>query len=331
MSRDVLHVFERANRTYGVFLLDNDSGIQRESFLNSFYKSFGFKEQLNSNWYEWFYTDNPLGYCNNYILVDLQKDTWIGGFGFAKKNYSYDGNAVVGGLAVNGFINPGYEGLGLYTGLISEGLNNESYSRSVAFSFPHQLNLASIKGHLKSGWLPFIKMSFIEIVIDGNEKSSGRVDQLNDPMDLSEIDFACVNLAAKLSFPRDYSELAWRYVSRPDKQYSYLAVAAGEGTGYMVLAYYTTREGNRRCQVADYRYSTLTALKHLIEEARFVAANKKCQVLDVLINPACECYEIYRNCGFVGRNEGYDLMTFSENPLQLGQDALVTFGDFDVV
>jgi len=332
MKFKLLQTFYRDSDPYGVFLMDNESEQQQRLFMDSFYKSFGFKEQLNLDWFKWFYTKNPLGFCNNYILVDLKKDSWIGGFGFSKKSYNSSGRGHVGGLAVNGFVNSGYEGRGLYTDLISTGLNEEDYTEKCAFSFPHNKNLASIKGHLKSGWKKFVSLQFIEINIDGIWADDRRVINLQDPKILKNIDFSrfCLIEENKI-FVRNYSELAWRYIDRPDKKYFYLMENSNSATGYMIIGSYSPRDGSRRFQIADFRYSSLDVLRRLIQKAGFIASEKKYQVLDVLINPASNSCEVFKEYGFVARDEGYEMLIYTNTQSIFDTSSAVNFGDFDVV
>ena len=311
--------------------MNNESQEQQILFLDSFYKSFGLRVQLNQTWFNWFYIQNPLGHCNNYILLDLRNNQWIGGFGFAKKSYFSNGNRVVGGLAVNGFVNPGYEGRGLYTELIATGLEEENYLDRGAFSFPYNRNIASIKGHLKSGWQSSIRLSFLETHIDGQGKDDAQIIYTSDPGDLNKIDFESIEIFSELNFSRNYSELSWRYLDRPDKQYKYLTMTSSEEMGYMILGNYVTKDGSERCEIADYRFSSPEILHRLIKKAKFVAAEGKYQNLDVLINPDSQCHVNFQAHGFKGRGDGYELLTYCRKPLVLPRDVVVNYGDFDVV
>ena len=331
MKINLLHTFERQHHSCGVFLMNNESQEQQLLFLESFYKSFGLRVQLNLTWFNWFYIQNPLGYCNNYILLDLTKNQWIGGFGFAKKSYFANGNRVVGGLGVNGFVNPGYEGLGLYTELIATGLEEENYLESGAFAFPHNRNIASIKGFLKSGWQSSVRLSFIETKIEGQGKDDAQIIYTSNPRDLNKIDFERIEIFSEPNFTRNYPELSWRYLDRPDKQYKYLTMTSSEEMGYMILGNYVTKDGSERCEIADYRFSSPEVLHRLIKKAKFVAAEEKYQILDVLINPDSQCHVIFHDHGFKGRDEGYELLTYCRKPLVLPRDIAVSYGDFDVV
>jgi hypothetical protein len=332
MSDYLFHrIFERINRKYGVYLMDNTSEKDVDLFLLCYYKSFGYRPQLDKNWYQWYYTQNPAGHCNNHILIDIDTNRWIGGFGFSKKNYIYKGCKICGGLAVNGFINPGYEGKGLYKELISAGLKNEVYRGRVAFSFPYSHNIASVKGHKKSGWKEFVKLLFIETKIEKHEPDIAEVN-FDENMELL-YGFAIdqLNYHYEFSFHRSIEELNWRFFKRPDKKYYFLTIDDGIDEGYMILGQYKTQEGVLRCQIADYRYSCIHALYRLIKKAKFVSSQLECQILDTLINTASDANRAFRDEGFIPRDEGYDLLVFSEEQVNLFAKCLITYGDFDVV
>ena len=331
MHINLLRTFETPDQSYGVFLMDNESREQQLLFLDSFYKSFGIRAQLELTWFDWFYIRNPLGFCNNYILLDLANHHWIGGFGFAKKSYFANGNRVVGGHGVNGFVNPGYEGRGLYTKLIATGLEQEHYLERAAFSFPYNRNIASIKGHLKSGWQSAISLSFLEAIIDGQGQDDAGIVCSSDPRDLNKVDFERIEIFSELNFTRSHSEMSWRYAERPDKQYKYLTMTSSENMGYMILGHYVTEKGSERCEIADYRYSSPEVLHRFIKKAKFVAAEGKYKFLDVLINPDSPCHAFFHNHGFTKRGDGYELLTYCMKPLALPKDIAVSYGDFDVV
>ncbi len=170
--------------------MDNQNEVCKHLFLDSFYKSFGFRSEVDLNWFDWYYLKNPIGKCNGYFLKDAKNNTIIGSFSFAKIQYYENGRTKTGGLAVNGFISKGYEGKGLYTSLIAAGLEKESENIDCFFSFPHKNNAASIKGHLKSGWKPSINLEFVEILVGSSTKMSVRLDVHDEKTELANIDFS---------------------------------------------------------------------------------------------------------------------------------------------
>lgn len=327
-----LEVIERNNIKFGIYLMDNALDNEVELFFKSFYSSFGFRPQFDRKWFDWFYRDNPLGSCNNYILIDLALNKWIGGFGFAKVNYIFQGQLKNGGLGINGFINSGYEGMGLYTDLIKCGLKNESYVKNFAFSYPHRQNIASQKGHFKSGWKDFVRMSFLEIDLKKNEINLSREMGIYENTDLfKKFDFTKLMHNNEFSFSRTYEHLNWRFFNRPDKKYTLLAIETGIYYGYMILGYYKMTNGFIRCHIADYQYSHQSVLITLIERARYIAKEKECRKLDVLINMASEAVQVFTNKKFMPRNEGYNLMIYSDVQMELPLACHLTYGDFDVV
>lgn len=331
MTPDLIYRFEIQGHAYGILLMDNHSHLQQSLFLTSFYKSFGFRPQFDLTWFKWFYLENPLGQCNNYVLIDVDSNNWIGGFGFAKKAYLHNGVKIVGGLGVNGFINPGYEGQGLYTTLISVGLFQEHFRQRAAFSFPFSGNFASIKGHLNSGWQSSIDLCFLE--------SKTNLQIIDDPLTLckdnfkrvKEIDLGKMTQVSSLYFSRTHDELEWRYVKRPDKQYKYVTINSGPDRGYMILGDYVNKNGSKRCEIADYRYNSLEAMERLIRKARIVAAQNSYDAVDVLVNPKSICHKIFSREGFHERGDGYTLLTYSTEAFTIPDQITLNYGDFDVV
>ena len=326
-----IETFVIKKKAYGIYLMNNFSQHEITLFLKSFYNSFGFRSGLDKDFFNWFYTKKPSGYCNNYVLVDVEKDNWIGGFGFSKSNYLINGEMFKGGLAVNGFINPGYEGLGLYTKLISCAVNKEEFQERVAFSFPHSANVASIKGHTKNGFSLLSKLEFYEtLIIGGGLDGDGEI-QENDFSALLTLDFEEFLYEREFSFTRSYEELNWRFAIRNDKNYSLLVINENALNGYIILGYYKTASAVNRCHIADYRYNSIDTLIELIKRAKRLAKEKKCNVLDILINPVSDLINIFIEDGFKSRKEGYNLFTYSQINHSIPNSASVTFGDFDVV
>ncbi|HYF67651.1 MAG TPA: hypothetical protein VD884_05925 [Ohtaekwangia sp.] len=303
-----------------------------DRFFVSFYNSFGFRSHLEKNWFNWFYTQNPDGLCNNYILVDLDSSRWIGGFGFGKKRYLVDGAEVCGALAVNGYINSGYEGRGLYTELIKTVLDNEMLSDRIAFSFPHGNNIPSIKGHIKNGWVNYVALQFLDINVRKVEPDVPEVKITNNIDALHRFDFNQVNKGDGFCFVRTAEHLKWRFFERPDKEYTLLTmVTDGKTEGYMFLTKYKTKEGILRCQIADWGYASQEILLKLIDKARFAGSQMGCHILDVLINPDALSVKFFYAKGFLARAEGYQLLTYSKANRQLPLAAEVTYADFDVI
>lgn len=332
VEHNFLEVIERNNIKFGVYLMDNSSDEEVELFFKSFYSSFGFRSQFDRKWFDWFYKENPAGACNNYILIDLLTNEWIGGFGFAKINYIFQGQLKIGAVGINGFINFGYEGLGLYTDLIKCGLRNESFGKNIAFSYPHSQNIASQKGHLKSGWTEFLRMSFLEIRLKKIEIDlSANIEIYGNTDVFKNFDFDKLKYSNEFSFNRTYDYLNWRFFKRPDKKYTLLAIESGIYYGYMILGYYKLSNGIYRCHIADYQYSHQFVLIKLIERAKFLASEKGCEVLDVLINLESDAFQVFTEKDFVPRNEGYNLMIYSVASVDLPLNCHVTYGDFDVV
>lgn len=329
---NLLEIIECKKHKFGVHLMDNTSDLEVELFLNSFYNSFGFRTQFNRRWFDWFYLENPNGLCNNYLLLDLESNNWIGGFGFAKVNYLFQGKQKIGGCAINGFINSGYEGMGLYTELIKSGLKQESFLERIAFSYPHSKNIASQKGHLKSGWNEFLRLSFLEMELKKTKIILSKKLEIYEDIELfRKFNFVNLFINNEFSFCRSFDFLNWRFFNRPDKKYSLLAIDAGIYIGYMILGYYRTSTGKFRCHIADYQYSHQVVLLNLIEKARDTAIEKGCQVLDVLINLKSDAIQVFTENDFVLRDEGYNLMTYSEKKIELPLNCHIAYGDFDVV
>lgn len=141
---ECIKLIERKNIKLTIQLMDTSDEKEINKFLISFYKSFGLRYSLDFNWFNWYYNNNPVGKCLNYTLLN-DKDDIVGAFGYFKFNYRLNKVSKKGVISVNGFINPDYTRMGLYTELIYESLKDIHKSYDLAFSYPHSDNIGSVK------------------------------------------------------------------------------------------------------------------------------------------------------------------------------------------
>jgi hypothetical protein len=321
---------ERDNLNLSIQLMDTLNQVEINDFLKSYYKSFGVRSSLNFNWFHWFYNENPIGKCQNYILKNEQ-DNIVGGFGYSLFNYFSKGIKKVGVIGVNGFINPDYTGLGLYTQLITESLKDILKSHELAFSLPHSENIASIKGHLNSGWKLVKKLDFYVkyINLKDNIPSNKNINVIDIPA-LRNFDF---NYSRGSYLIKSYDWLNWRFNRRPNKQYNTLVYTLSDTIkGYVIYTLYIDKDGNTRCQVADYEYIEKTIFVQLLENLCFIGSENNYQTIEFLVNEEYSDTKILKDLSFIKKNESYHMfgngnLTKFEN----NRNFKFEYGYFDVV
>ena len=325
-----LKTIERDTLKLDIQLMDTLNEEEINNFLISFYKSFGLRSNFNFNWFNWFYNENPLGKCRNYILTNENRDI-VGGFGYSLFNYSFKGVSKIGVIGINGFINPDYTGLGLYTQLISETLKDVHRSYDLAFSFPHSDNKASIKGHINSDWKHIKKLDFYVKKINSEENLHPNKNIIISKIEaLKEFDF---NSSRDSFFIKNYERLDWRFYKRPDKNYKTLIYKRNNNIiGYIIYTLYNDKDGSHRCQVADYDYLEKIAFIQLIDELSLIGKKYNYSTIEFLVNEDHSDTKVLTDLSFVKKKESYEMfINGSQTGFNETRNFKFEFGYFDVI
>lgn len=327
----LIYKFEVLEHPYGVQILDPNNPKDVEFFFESYYKSFGNRSYLDKSWFFWFYTQNPYGPCIHYILIDLLDRKWLGGIGFAPTSYYAANKSHNGVLAVNGFINPGYENQGLYTKLFRFCLEKETIDGRIVFGFTHSKNIASRKGVLKSGWNEYHKMWFMQITPTITVENDLNIIDSDHPEILKSLIFNNLTKNVGFKFTRSAEYIKWRFHDRPHKNYTYIINTDVDHLGYMILGFYLNSNNKTLCQVVDFGYENPVSFKRMLIRADKIAKNRLCDTLDLLVVEHSESQRLCYDYGMEQRDEGYDMFYFSKDGKVLSNNAHVTYADNDVI
>lgn len=327
---EFIKTIKKDNLQLSVQLMDTLNEDEIAIFLTSYYRSFGLRYSLDSKWFKWFYNENPFGKCRNYVLTNEKNDI-VGGYGFSLFNYSFQKQNKNGVIGINGFINPDYTGLGLYTELIDEALQDIRKTCELAFTFLHTNNIATIKGHLKGDWKLIKKFYFYIKTLNSNEDNP-----LNENISesaIEELKDYHFSSAANLFFIKSYDWLYWRFYKRPDKNYKILIYKLNNKIeGYFIYTLYNDKEGNNRCQIADYDYREKSIFIELLKEMAQLGVKNNYSTIEFLVNEEHCDTEILNEQSFVKKEESYemfingDLARFNAN-----KDFKFEYGYFDVI
>lgn len=319
-----LEMFTVDNSIFGVKLMDNKNEEEIKTFFTLFNECFGERPHLDKDWYNWYYCSNPKGECNNYLLFDVNNAVLVGAYGFAKIQYSINLKSNIGVLGVNGMISKNYGRRGLFSKLMTIGLNYET-NTNLAFSFPHGFNLSSVKGHLNCGWSLNENLHFYELISKNTIVKTNKIKILTID-DLSKIEFGLFNKKSDFYFNRDKDFIRWRFFERPSKEYIVLGNFVSEQliNGYIILGKYLNKNQKIITQIVDYRVENAEVLEQLIKTALVNG-----DVTNLMISELSENLTIFKKMGFEKKEECYKLMIYPDKIDNMYIEGLL--GDFDVV
>ena len=311
--------------------MDTSNEDEINKFLISYYKSFGLRYSLDSTWFKWFYNDNPSGKCVNYILTNENNEI-IGAFGYSIFSYSFNEVEKKGVIGINGFINPDYTGLGLYTDLILETLKDIHRKYDLAFSFPHSDNLGSVKGHINSEWK--FTNDFYFYVKNIKPKEIISIDE-----NILESKFECLrnykfSRRPESFFIKSFEWLNWRFYERPDKDYEVFIYKNSHNIieGYVVYTLYQDKSGLKRFQIADYDYIKNEVFMKLLAKVSQLGSKYKCSTFEFLVNEEHFDTEILLKESYVKKEESYKMFVNGDlAKLNINRNFKFEFGYFDVV
>ncbi|MFV8372656.1 hypothetical protein [Flavobacterium sp. LB2P6] len=322
--KNYLETFTVDDTIFGVKLMDNKNEEEVKIFFTLFNECFGERPYLDKEWYNWYYCSNPKGECNNYLLFDINNALLVGAYGFAKIQYTIKSKSNIGVLGVNGMISNKYGRRGLFSKLMTIGLNYETNS-NLAFSFPHGFNLSSVKGHVNCGWSLNENLHFYELTSKKTNTKNEKIKILTID-DLSKIEFGLFNKESDFYFNRDIDFIKWRFFGRPSKQYIVLGNFVSDQVinGYIILGKYLNKDQKIITQIVDYRVENSEVLEDLIKKTLVYGA-----IINLLISEVSVNLPIFKKTGFNKKEECYKLMTYPDHndTLDLGG----VLGDFDVV
>lgn len=319
-----LETFTVDNLIFGVKLMDNENEEEIKTFFTLFNECFGERAHLDKEWYNWYYSSNPKGECNNYLLFDVNNAILVGAYGFAKIQYTINSKVITGVLGVNGMISQNYGRRGLFSKLMTIGLKYEA-NTNLAFSFPHGFNLSSVKGHINCGWSLNENFHFYELISKTPIAKNKKIKILTID-DLSKIEFGLFNKESNFYFNRDKDFIKWRFFERPSKEYIIVGNFVSDQliNGYMILGRYLNKDQKIITQIVDYRVENAEVLENLIKTALVNGA-----IINLLISEVSEHLRIFKKIGFEKKEECYKLMTYPDNNDTMRFEGLL--GDFDVV
>ncbi|CAM4084840.1 GNAT family N-acetyltransferase [Flavobacterium sinopsychrotolerans] len=319
-----LETFTVDNSIFGVKLMDNENEEEIKIFFTLFNECFGERAHLDKEWYNWYYSSNPKGECNNYLLFDVNNAILVGAYGFAKIQYTINLKSNTGVLGVNGMISKKYGRRGLFSKLMTIALNYETKT-NLAFSFPHGFNLSSVKGHINCGWSLNENFHFYELISKTPIAKNKKIKILTID-DLSKIEFGLFNKESNFYFNRDKDFIKWRFFERPSKEYIIVGNFVSDQliNGYMILGRYLNKDQKIITQIVDYRVENAEVLENLIKTALVNGA-----IINLLISEVSENLRIFKKIGFEKKEECYKLMTYPDTIDNMYFEGLL--GDFDVV
>jgi RimJ/RimL family protein N-acetyltransferase len=320
--------FEKNGLSYEIKLLNNLDPEETGCYFDLFCKCFGQRPHLDQAWFDWFYNKNPYGLCNNYALVDREKNSYAGVYGLAKYRLVDGKQEYLCGVGVNGMIDNDYRNQGLYTDLMRTIINHKD-ENEMAVSYPHGLNRGSVLGHLKAGWELLKKPEFYKTTDLNSAKPEDHVREIRFFSGLQG--FADLDAGYASYFEKTAEWLDWRFFSRPHKTYDALAYfnAKGSVQGYAILGYYMGSLS--RCQLLDYRANDPRVLRALISGAKHTAAKRQCAELDLWLDDQSKELGLFKENGFHKTGEFYELMVFSKMGYTFNKGIKTVLADLDAV
>ena len=329
-EKKVIDSFEKVGVNYEIILLDNLDIDHTNRFFELFYRCFGKRDHLDLSWFDWFYNRNPYGPCNNYALIDRDKNRWVGVYGLAKSMLVDGDIKQLCGVGVNGMIDNDYRNQGLYADLMRVIINNR-HENDIAVSYPHGLNRGSAAGHYKAGWELLKKPEFYKTADLHNHSHNISVREIFSFIDQPGM--------AELLIPNGYASwfektpewLQWRFFSRPHKKYHALAYidASEKIKGYVILGYY--KGALSRCQLLDYNACEDVILASLINGAKQMAVAQQCDELDLWLDDSSKDLPLFMKNGFNKTSEFYELLVFSKNGYNFDKSIKTVLADLDAV
>ena len=334
MKSKIFTTFNLQNVRFGVYIMNNHDESEVKKFLSMFYKCFGFRKYLDKTWFHWFYNTNPSGVCSNYILLDLDKNIFIGAYGFSKTEYVLYGEKKSGILGINGMIIKEYGRKGLYSRLMDIALERENLKNKLAFSFPHGANIGSIKGHYKSNWSDLDNLNFyFKNKTNLSKKHIDRVRKISNLNNLEIINFNSFNKDKNFYFSKSIEWLNWRFINRPHKNYIFIGYYDSDNilNSYMVLGFYHSKKNIIRCQIVDYGIKNKDILNNLLIKAESIALENNADFLDLIISDYSEDLNVFLKKQYNKSEEFYKLLIFPKYNLLNNLKINALLGYFDAV
>lgn len=294
---DYLETFENNNYKFGLRLMDNYDDNEIKNYIDLFYEAFGFRENVDKSDFNWFNISNPLGSCNNYLLIELVSKKIIGTYGFMKLSYNNKSINYIGSLGVNSMIGKYFRGYGLSVKLLDYALKYE-LKDSFCFSFPHGSNIPTIKSHIRTGWTQLNTLNFYANYNFFDFQDNNLI-RIVDKQGLEKIRIDSFDHGKEFYFYKSPEWLNWRFLQRPYKEYYIIGSLATDNTfdGYMVLGFYKTKD-LKRCQIIDYGCVDNNILKNMLLKAGSVALEMNSNILDILISDSSEDLPVILNMKF---------------------------------
>ena len=330
-KRQIRYSFVNNNDLFDVIKLNNTDEKEVAEFFELFYHCFGKRSYLVADWYNWFYVNNPYGLCNNYILVDREKNKFVGAYALAKSVISINGKSSDAKIGVNGMIHQDYRNRGLYSKIIEIAVQQDD-KEVLAIAYPHGTNKGSASGHAKAGWKLLKEIAFYATTSLNDFSIDEKVKKISSFTGINGID-ELVKLSNYSSYiARTKEWLNWRFFLRPHKKYEVIGYfdSANNIQGYLVLGYYKNDIVNR-CQILDYNSLNFEILLSLLNNAKQIALTNQCSVLDLWLDEYSKELMFFEEQAFFKTDEHYSLFYFNNTNNKLDINIKTILSDLDAV
>ena len=330
-KRQVICSFLNNNDLFDVIKLNNTDEKDVLEFFELFYHCFGKRAYLDVDWYNWFHVNNPYGLCNNYILVDREKNKFVGAYALAKSVISINGKSSDAKIGVNGMIHQDYRNRGLYSKIIEIAVQQDD-KEVLAIAYPHGTNKGSASGHAKAGWKLLKEIAFYATTSLNDFSIDEKVKKISSFIGINGIDELVKSSNYSSYLARTKEWLNWRFFLRPHKKYEVIGYfdSVNHIQGYLVLGYYKNDVVNR-CQILDYNAVNFDVLLSLLNKAKEIALTNQCSVLDLWLDEYSKELKFFKEHAFLKTDEYYSLFYFNNTSNTLDINIKTILSDLDAV
>lgn len=310
--------------------VDEDSF--KDSFLHLYKLCYGFRKDLDEQWYNWFNLECPTGLNNIYVIKDEVNNQLISAYGFLPYIVDYKGKEVKASLANNVMVHPDYQGQGLFVKISKYAIENEINSGCKwILGIP---NKNAIRGHLKVGWQQLTSIPFYEHSINNNSKLFFPPEVQEIRSFTSEHQVHILPSGYDFHVKKDASFLNWRTFKRPYKQYRAFGIK-GENDqidGYIILKNFSREDGLKVTHIVDFSFKRQKNLEDLIIYAIAYAQQSKSIKLNIWGRSSDLNLSALKKFGFSPVKEENMLIVYSEDfrEIESTQNWHLTLIDNDV-
>lgn len=293
-----------------------------------------YKSHLTSENWNWRFRNSPSG--QGKISLSWHDSVLSAHYAVTSVNFSIEGKNCKTGLSGTTMTHPDYRGLGLFP-ILAEDVYSlmKSDGFAMVWGFPNNMSHRTFVKNL--GWEDIYEIPFFRLKLDVVKDIPKRN---NDIMFIERFDDRFDNLwdVARNNYSiigyRDKKQLNWRYVDKPDSNYSIVSyVHAGNLIGYLVFKQY-----NEELQIVDILTANTDAndgLTLVLEVVR-LAIEMKLKSVSMWLNLNTPLHRELEKYGFINDAPvtyfGARLLTESiqESHVFNMRNWYITMGDSDV-